>query len=75
MGFGGGSKGKMPSQPATPAITMPPPAPSAVDPQIAIDKANAAKALVLMKGRQSTILTSDDMGNPSVKKQALLGGS
>jgi hypothetical protein len=72
MGFGGGGKGTQ--APVAPPVQRPA-MPSYKDTSKAEEaKQKAEQAIMLMKGRQSTILTSgQDLGNVDVNKRQLLG--
>jgi hypothetical protein len=76
MGGGGlGGKGAMKGT-SVPAATQAPTIeyidPSA-DATMQEEKSKAQKALLAMKGRQSTILTPDKLGDVAINKRQLLG--
>ncbi len=73
MGMGGSKGGSMPSvQPASSAPVVP----SYTDNTAAEEaKTKANKALLAMRGRQSTILTADKLEPATVGKKTLLSGA
>jgi hypothetical protein len=74
-GGGGGGKGGGGSMPAMTPIEWPEQTPYVDTAALKIEKANAQKALLAMKGRQSTILTPDTLGDTSVGLRKTLSGA
>jgi len=78
MGFMGGGKSPKASMP--PMAPVPAPKISTMeDPMkeqmMATERANVKRALLSMKGRQSTILTDETIGDPNIKKTSLGQGA
>jgi hypothetical protein len=76
FGGGGGSKGAAKQAPIPPVVA--PAAPNYAEDTAAMEaeKSKAQKALLAMKGRQSTILTMDNQSNAAdAGKRQLLGAA